>query len=314
MKTDRLLSITLFLINRKKATARELADHFEVSVRTIQRDMESLALAGIPIYADRGKEGGYKIMDNYSVDRHFFSPQELSALTSLIGRLNLLVQHSDLKKAEEKLRGLSGNQSKSRKHDALIMDFTPWGMEEKARDLFQTVHRAVESSQCIRIQYASIKGETTEREIEPVSIIIKGAAWYVYGYCRLRTDMRLFKITRIMTIKPLPVFFSPDNHPPYKDQMTDSADNRPRTLFVLKFSPSARGRVTDYYNSESLQFMPDGSIIGFFPFPEDEWVYSFILSFGPLVEVLEPPHAKKRIAEIVRSLATLYPNADPPDK
>ena len=305
MKTDRLLSITLYLINRKKATARELAGHFEVSHRTIQRDMDSLALAGIPVYAERGKEGGYRIMESCTVNRHFFAPEELSALTSLVSRLNSLLEHSDLKKTEEKLLNLAGKKPEEKIHNKLIMDFTPWGVDAAIRERFQAIYRAVEENRVIHIQYASPTGDVTERDIEPLSVIIKGSAWYVYGFCRLRADVRLFKVTRIMVVRKESLVFNPDVHPPYDDE-ENGGDQRKQTLFVLKFAPSAQGRVTDYYNADSLHFMPDGTIMGFFPFPEDEWVYSWILSFGSLVEVLEPPHAKKRIKEMVAALSGLY--------
>lgn len=304
MKTERLLSITLYLINRKKATARELADHFEVSVRTIQRDMESLSLSGIPIYADRGKEGGYSIVDTYTVNRHYFAPRELAALTSLVGRLNTVLDHGALKNAEEKLLNLSRAVT-PRKHETLLMDFTPWGMDEIHRKHFQSVYRAVEESQVLALRYASPTGEETRRDIEPVSVIIKGSAWYVYAYCRLRAAMRLFKLTRIFDVTAMPEYFQPDRHPPYTDGLA-RMEIRPNTLFVLKFAPSARGRITDYYNPDRLHDMPDGSIMGFFPFPDDEWVYSWILSFGPLVEVLEPPHARQRIMDLVFSLSKSY--------
>lgn len=302
MKTERLLSITLYLINRKKATARELSDHFEVSVRTIQRDMESLSLAGIPIYADRGKEGGYSIVDTYTVDRHYFAPKELSALSSLVGRLNAVLNHADLKNTEEKLLNLSRHAGQ-KKHDTLVLDVTPWGMDKTHLNLFRTVYRAVEESHVITIRYASPTGEETHRDIEPVSVIIKGAAWYVYAFCRLRSAMRLFKLTRMIDVTVSREYFHPDRHPPFTDDPDRMVNARPNTVFVLKFAPSARGRITDYSNPDRQHVMPDGSLMGFFPFPDDEWVYSWILSFGPLVEVLEPPHAKQRIRDLVSSMS-----------
>lgn len=306
MKTDRLLSITLYLINHKKVTARDLSEHFEVSLRTIQRDMESLALAGIPVYADRGKEGGYRILDSYTVNRHYFAPRELTALTSLVGRLNTLLNNTGLKQTEEKLLNLVHPMEKKKRHDTLIMDFTPWGMDEGRTQVFQEIYRSVENSQVISIRYAAPDGDISERSIEPLSVIIKGSAWYVHGFCRLRQAMRLFKVTRIMHVVSQPEYFNPDIHPPYNDELKQPGDIRPMTLFVLRFASSARGRITDYYNPDSLHFMPDGTIMGFFPFPEDEWVYSWIMSFGPLVEVLEPPHAKDRIRQWVTALSQTY--------
>jgi len=306
LKTDRLLAITLHLINHKRATARELAHRFEVSQRTIQRDIDSLACAGIPIYSDRGRGGGYRILENYSVDRQFFTTKELGALTSIVGRLNNLLGQSGLRATEEKLRHLADSQESDRVHEPLIMDFTPWGLDRRTKELFRTVYQAVETSQVLQIRYASPRGERTNRQIEPLSVIIKGAAWYVYAYCRLRQAPRLFKLTRIIEAVTTTLYFVSEDHPPYRDEDRDLRDARPTTLFVLRFSPSARGRVTDFVSSENVHDMPDGTIMGFFPMPEDEWVYSWILSFGPLVEVLEPPHARERIVELARTLSESY--------
>ncbi|MDY0163399.1 YafY family protein [Desulfobotulus sp.] len=306
MKTDRLLAIVLYLINRKRATARELAAHFEVSHRTIQRDMDSLALAGIPVYADRGREGGYRILDTCTVDRHYFAPQELASLLSLVGRLNTLLQPGHLRHTEEKLRNLVAPGDPLKKHRPLIMDFTPWGLDAGRRRLFQEVYRAVETSRVIRLRYAAPDGAVTERSIEPLSMILKGAGWYLYAFCRLRKALRFFKVTRIIEAEVLSEVFLPEVHPPWEETLETGETSRPTTLFVLRFSPSARGRITDYYHPDSLHFMPDGSIMGFFPFPEDEWVYSWIMSFGPLVEVLEPRHARTRIRDWASGLAAVY--------
>ncbi|MCG8471930.1 MAG: YafY family transcriptional regulator [Desulfobacterales bacterium] len=306
MKIDRLLAITLFLMNRRKTTARELSERFEVSVRTIQRDVESLTCAGVPIYADRGKEGGYRMMENYTVDRHFFQSEELSALTELVSRFNALGSSPALKSTEEKLKNLASGRRSSRKHDPVIMDFTPWGMDPAHRHLFQMVSRAVEGMQVLEIEYAAASGEITRRMVEPLSVIIKGASWYLYAHCRFRDAQRLFKLTRMVAVWPQDDRFDAGRWPRFSDSSKGPEDIRPETLFVLRFAPSAKGRITDYYNSDRLHFMPDGTIMGFFPLPEDEWVYGWILSFGPLVEVLEPPHARHRVAEIAQGLAQQY--------
>ncbi|TWI76752.1 putative DNA-binding transcriptional regulator YafY [Desulfobotulus alkaliphilus] len=306
MKTDRLLAIVLYLINRKKATARELARHFEVSHRTIQRDMDSLALAGIPIYADRGSEGGYRILDTCTVDRHYFAPQELASLLSLVGRLNALLQPGHLRHTEEKLRNLTRPGDPLKTHRPLIMDFTPWGLDAAKKQLFQDVYEAVEASRLIRLRYAAPDGMVTERMIEPLSMILKGSGWYLYAFCRLRKALRFFKITRFIEAECIGESFCPEAHPPWEETLERGENARATTLFVLRFAPSARGRITDYYHPDSLHFMPDGSIMGFFPFPEDEWVYSWIMGFGPLVEVLEPRHARAYIREMASRLSATY--------
>lgn len=306
MRIDRLLAITIFLLNRKQATARELADKFEVSLRTIQRDMDALALAGIPLFADRGCDGGYRIVDDYTLDRQMFSEGELRTITSFVGKLHEILGSNRLAGAEEKLRQLGPVKQRKKSHEQLIMDLTPWGITPRIRELFGQVYNAVEEHRLLTIEYHAADGSITDRAIEPLSVILRGAAWYIYAFCRLRQAVRLFKITRISRIRQLSETFAPAVHPPYREPESRDGAQNDFTLFVLKFSEHARGRVSDYAGSDNIKEMPDGSLFGFFPFPEDDWVYGWLLSFGPLVEVLEPPHARTRLKELGCALVRHY--------
>ena len=200
MIESRLLQILFILLEKGSVTAPELAEKFEVSARTIYRDIDALSAAGIPVYAVRGKGGGIFIQENYVLDRTLFSDTEQREILLALQSLTLTAG-SETSPLVSKLSMLF----KKEQLDWMEIDFSDWtGLRTH---LFDELQRAILSKKVIQISYLSSKGQFTERELEPLKLVFRDKAWYLYAFCRLRDECRLFKITRMRDLRVLSEVF-----------------------------------------------------------------------------------------------------------
>jgi len=337
VKTDRLLSIIIYLLNRDLVSARELAQKFEVSVRTIQRDMESIELAGIPIMTIQGPSGGYAIMDSFKLDRQLVSTDDLffiitalhgiesslpaGSISGTIEKMNSLLPHEtertdgtdaagdpvNLKELKARKGGRNQDCYSSRR-EKLSIDFSAFGGSERQREVFRQLERAIESEVLVRFSYLNNRMERTERVVEPMTLAFKWRSWYLFGYCTLRSDFRLFRLGRIREVelltrkfrrreKRFDQFFEENNPWEASGEWIDIS---------LKFDPYIRPMVEEFYEREKTEEGPDGSLIAHMRMPEDGWVYGLILSYGKFVEVLEPAKLRETIRGAARDIYSLY--------
>lgn len=291
MKVERLLAIVIKMLNNKRVTAKELAEYFEVSVRTIQRDIEAISIAGIPIVSYKGQNGGYGIMEDYLISKSYFSDTEQELLLTALNGVYKAYEDKSFKDIMDKLLLLKTNSQIDTRSN-LIMDFSPWGNSERRKSQVDMLRKAINDKRVIEFDYMDINGCKTQRKVEPRALILKVNTWYLQGYCTLRKDFRLFKLSRIRELKILVESF-------YERELPELniiyEDNRKRVTLVLKFNHSALNRLDDYFEIEELVFKEDGYIYATVEYPEDEWVYSMILSFGEAVEVMEPQHIREFI-------------------
>lgn len=301
MKIDRLLSIVIMLLNRKRITAKDLADYFEVSIRTIQRDIEAINMAGIPIVSYRGQYGGYGLLDNYKIDKNFLSDSEHKLLLVALEGINRAYEDKNLKNVIEKLTSIKSTNDHIKNN--IIMDFSPWGFSKGLKEKIDEIKKAIEQKEIIRFTYINLNGQTTQRTVEPYLLALKLNHWYLQGYCRLRQDFRLFKLTRIKNLSSIDETFET------RENNFDFSFSFSSTNIVklkLKFHPKALNRLDDYFEFEKLDFNEDGYIYISIEYPEDEWVYSMILSFGDWVEVIEPIHIRQIIKNKAKNILEKY--------
>lgn len=310
MKLDRLLAITMLLINRKKMTASELARHFEVSERTILRDMEAIGQAGIPIVSYQGVNGGFGIMENFRVDRNVLTEDDVVSIITALKGVTATLEDRKMEGALEKIRGLvsPGNGAHIEGlGKRLVIDFSPWGVCEGLRQKLNRVRQAMEENKVLRFHYTNSSGENAFRVIEPLSIAYKGFSWYIYGYCRTKEDYRVFRLSRMKNPELGEEKFDPARRVVEEINWLGVPDNsRPDVALLMKFAPRARARVEDFFDAENIQVQEDGSILVRVQYPEDAWVYSTILSFGEDVEVLEPERIRTIISEKAKKIWERY--------
>lgn len=308
MKLDRLLAIVMYLLNRKKVTAKELAEHFEVSIRSIYRDLEAINQAGIPIVSYQGTNGGYSIMESYTIDKQVLSGDEMNAITVALKGLDKTLDDRKLKAIIEKIDLLNTNPNSENigSNNKYFIDFTPWGISAKQKEKISLIEQAIDHCRLIAFSYTNIQGTATVREVEPMLLVLRGTSWYLYGYCRLKEDYRIFKITRMFDLTAKEQRFARREERFHESILNQERDTgKEPVMIVMKFGLKVRTRVEEWFRDEDMAER-DGALIVRVSYPEDEWLYGFILSFGDQVEVLEPEHLREIIAQKGRSIGNIY--------
>ncbi|WMM25736.1 YafY family protein [Tissierella sp. MB52-C2] len=310
MKIDRLLSIIVILLNKDNITAKELANRFEVSVRTIYRDIETINLAGIPIVSNQGRDGGFSILDNYKMSHQLLT---LDDMTSIVIALKNIENFSHNKDIDLTIGKISNIVPKDKREEfdyyfnELIICDLPWGYRANFGDKekYKIIYEGIRKEKLLHIGYRNRDGNITERRIEPMSLVLKGLNWYVFSYCLLRNSYRFFKLSRIHKIHLLEESFN-RREMSYEDFKYKSISKNNMVDLILKFSPEAQQRVEELFYEEDIIISEDGYIIVRTSFPEDEWVYSMILSYGEYIEVLEPHYIKDIIKKRAQKIYEKY--------
>jgi len=292
LKNNRLFKIIFYILKKGHTTAPELAKKFEVSVRTIYRDIDVISDAGIPIYTELGRNGGIRILDSYVLEKTFLSDDEKKLILSSLQSLSVLgkVDDDDLL---TKLSSLFNTSSK----DWFEVDFSRWGNSSADNLTFECLKKAVTTHKAVLLTYVGQNGQTTTRKIHPLKLFYKSRNWYVKAYCTSKSDFRLFKLTRIATCTLLEETFIPLDFPNYKEDVEDT-DKR----IVLRFPKEAAYRVYDEFSSSEITKQDNGDLITTSCMPEDPWLIGFLLSFGVDVEILEPIYLRKTLSDIAKKV------------
>lgn len=309
MKIDRLLSIVILLMNRKLIQAKELADMFEVSIRTIYRDIESINQAGIPVITYQGANGGIGLMEGYRLDRNVLNDRELADIFTALQSVSAYGggEHALLMEKISSVIPPSQTAAFRSKTTQLIVDFSPWGLNSPLEERLNLLKEALEESVAVAFEYVGADGLTSRRSVEPYTLLLKSQTWYLYGFCMLRQDFRLFKLLRMKSLlKENRTFerqeLSIESYPWNADwqRTTETA------TIVLHFTPEGRHLAEDRFDSTDLRADGNGGCYVSLDYPEDNWLYGFLLSFGTAVEVLEPEPIRRKLAELAAGIAAKY--------
>jgi predicted DNA-binding transcriptional regulator YafY len=293
MKIDRLFSILMIIINKEKITAKELSEHFQVSVRTIQRDIDTLSMSGIPIYAEIGKNGGYHLLDNYKLDMNFLNTKEAKVIKSLLGSLEQAVPYLDIKSISNKFSMMDSDESEDNK---IIVKLNPLINEETFKNNIEIITKARDSYNKINIKYIDANFKETDRIICPYTLVMMGSIWYLYGYCDLREDFRLFKLSRIVSCNLLEEEFVVMETPKPSPWEYNLDYKREGTNIILEVDKALQGKLIDYIDYRNCEIVHDKIIVNL-NFPVDEWLYSFLFGLIPYVKIIEPVWLREEFLE-----------------
>lgn len=298
MEQSRLFKIVYHLLEKGKSTAPELAEKFEVSIRTIYRDLDTISAAGIPIYATQGKGGGIFIMQDFVLNKSLLSEQEKEQILMVLQGISA-TEHNQTDELLMKLSGLF----QSKVTNWIEVDFSEWYKNTPNYDVFNLIKNAIFNQYTITFSYFAREGNYSNRTVEPIKLIFKNKDWYLYGFCLLRNDFRFFKLTRIKDLEISSDTFIREVKSSHEIETV--IKNKNFIHAKLKFSPKVAFRVYDEF-TDNVSKDNQGNLYVNIDLPDNETLFSYILSFGDNVEILEPDYLRHSMKEKLALMLEKY--------
>lgn len=308
MKVDRLISMIMILLDKKRVSAQALADMFEVSPRTIYRDIDAINMAGIPVRSTSGVGGGFEIMEEYKLEKNVFTTDDLSAILMGLANLSGVMRGDALVNALAKIKSFIPTdrvKDITLKANQIHIDLNPWMGNPDFQPYLEMVKTALQESRVLSFAYTDRYGNKTVRTAEPYQLVRKSNHWYLQGYCQKRNAFRLFKLSRMSNLQIEEEHFVPRD---YEKPQLDFAEivATMQTEIKIRIHKSIMDRVLDYCAYKQFSADGDAHYIVNFPFIESEYYYDVLLSFGNQCECLEPPHIRAEMKRKVQDIAALY--------
>lgn len=306
MKIERLLAIVVYLLNRDMVNASTLAEKFEVSVRTIQRDMESLSLAGIPIVAVQGSSGGYGILDSFKLHRQITKAEDYRFIITALMGMNSAYQNKKLETTLEKLLSVAGQEKSIGAN--IKLDFSVSREGRSTDEYIRLIEKAAAEERRIEFEYTNAYGEHSMRLVEPVGAIYKWYAWYLLGYCCQKQDYRMFKLARIRNLQLLNMTFSQKHES--LEVLSAGAEKQDRRRYLqVKLLCKAEIRVSaeEYFPNALITESETGDFVMKFAAPASEIGWKGLLfTYGNQIRILEPEELKEELAAKAKEIMNLY--------
>lgn len=296
MQESRLFRIVYHLLEKGRATAPELAEKFEVSVRTIYRDIDALSGAGIPIYAEAGRNGGIHLMDDFILDKAVFSKEEKQEILTALQSLNY-TKNIQSSQTLQKLSALFQLHSEN----WLEVDFSRWGNNGTDNEKFELLKAAVIQQKCVKITYANSCGTISERIVQPLKLSYKSMSWYLKAYCTEKQDYRIFKLTRMIQLEVLADSFRKNEFPE-----SEEVPGQTYNTITLRFPQHMSYRVYDEFEKAMVNQQENGDLLVSAEMPEDEWLIGYLLSFGANVTIIEPVYLREIVAQQAKKIYEKY--------
>lgn len=301
MKLDRLLGILTILLQKDRMTAPELAEKFEVSRRTIGRDIDAMCRAGIPVVAHQGSGGGISIADGFKLDKSVLTADELASMVAALKGLGSVSEKSNIERVLDKLKANTGAVVSLR--EPVIIDLASY-YRGQLTDKIERIKGAVLYGQMIEFDYFYEKGES-HRRIEPYFVIFQWSAWYVFGFCLERSDFRLFKLQRLWNLLVCEERFVPREIPQEKRDFQAWVEGEKEDKLVALFDPTEKYRLMETYGPRCYK-ETDGGLHFEIGFTKHDYILSWLLGFGGKVKVLEPEYMAKALKTAAENILSRY--------
>lgn len=300
MKTDRLIGILSILLQEEKTTAPELAEKFEVSRRTINRDIEDLCKAGIPIRTAQGTGGGISIMDGYCIDRTILTSKDMQMILAGLRGLDSVSGKRYYGQLMEKIQ--TGSSEFISGRDSMLIDLSSWYKGSLAPKI-EVIQNAIENRHIIQFMYYAPSGESNRR-VEPYYLVFQWSSWYVWGWCLERKDYRLFKLNRMDCVVETDRGFLRRDVP-----MPDLSNEKifPGGIKVKAlFTPNMKWRLVEEFGPNCFTETDDGRLLFSADYTDMDNLVTWLMTFGAKVEVLEPEEVRDIIRRNAEEILKIY--------
>lgn len=295
MKIDRMIGILSILLQQEKVTAPMLAEKFEVSRRTIQRDIDALCSAGIPLVTTQGAKGGISIMEGYKIDRTLLSTSDMQAILAGLRSLDSVSGTNRYVQLMEKLSAGASNLLSGDQH--ILIDLSAW-QKDTLPPKIEAIHSAIEGCRLIAFTYHAPRGES-RRTIEPYDLIFQWSSWYVWGWCLTRQAFRLFKLSRMTDITAADPFAA---RPVPLPDLSRETVFPPAIPVTARIQPDYKWRLIEECGPGHFTEQPDGTLLVSYAFTDRDSIVRWIVSFGDGAELLEPKELRREVASFAEGI------------
>lgn len=311
MKIDRLIGIIGVLTNKERVTVQELADKFEVTKRTIFRDLDTLNMAGIPIVSFPGIGGGISVAEGYKINRSILSEEDIKNLYVGLHGLRSIESEGSIQYLINKL--LPKDESSLLAESDIIIDLSSWFEQSDMLKKVKQLHTAIVNRQCIEMDYIT-KQAQSKRIVEPHKLVFKQTYWYLYGFCLKKNDFRLFKLSRILSFEVLDSTFSyrPNSEINFNFMNAVSSSEHSSECpieVILECDKEDKYEIVDKIGSTYLQpneaREDEKCLISFYTSNVD-WVANFVISLQGKVRALEPASLRQIVKSKLENMVSFY--------
>ena len=307
MKYEIMLGILFDLLSKKSVNATYLAQKYEVSTRSIYRYVSCIEMAGVPIYTNRGNGGGISIIDTYRLPASFMTVSEFKQTIDALSAICDEVPNKTLSSALNKLKSTVKNEYSGFdvKAGNLIIDGGPWGDTIGYKSKLIILQQCIDKNKQLLIRYHDRTGEITERTIDPYIIVFKQGLWYIFAYCNLRQDFRLFKTGRIESAQILDKTFVRQDVSKM-DLPLDFWHNSVKTEdVVMEIEKSCLSDVEEWLGIENVNEQ-NGKFIADVKLPYDDGLVTKIISYGKGVRIVSPDDLKEKVKQKAKEIISIY--------
>lgn len=312
MKIQRLIAILTSLLQTDRIPATRLAEMFEVSVRTIYRDIDDLGSAGIPIVTYTGVNGGVGILEQYKIDKKLFTNQDITTLLTSLHSVSGSISDATLNQTLEKIKALiPAEQGRAIELSSrrLYIDLSPWANNPTLSENLTRIQKALEGNVLVTFQYTSLKQISSERTVEPHQLVLKENNWYLRAFCRSRQDFRVFKLRRMRGIHLLSETFEPRD---FSSEMSDFKDwtHENKIVIDIVIDENLKDYMLEKCREEDMIPLENGKIHVRLPFVESDLGYGFLMQYGDKCECIGPDHVRQELMRRIDLLRAVYWNKD----
>lgn len=300
MKINRLYAITVYLLNHGKTAATELSRKFEVSVRTIQRDIDALCQAGIPVVAETGASGGYYLSDDFCMDSQTVSKEDYSFILTALKGFSSAISSPMLDAAVEKISALTKS-----KNNSIILDFSV--LREGDNELLQLLQTAIRTKHPVRFEYTNADNIMRVHTVEPIAVVYRWYAWYLLAYSTIKKDYRTYKLIRMRNVELVDTLFTKEHES--AEKIFQNLDNKVQqyTVINIRCKPEARAKAIEYLNGKILCEYDNGECdMSLYVIENEHLWFGTLLSLGDGIEILAPEHIRVRVLESAEKIVSLY--------